>query len=83
MEDYTSRYEGYDVYDRRAIAREMLDGDDGLHHIVVGYKDSDYQDVPVFLVFGEDEEEWDKWTDLYQYLGGYVDACHTSNPIYR
>ena len=83
MEDYTGKYAEYDLYARRDIARKMLDADDSLHHIVVEYKDSDYQDIPVFLVFGEDEEEWDKWTDLYQYLGGYVDACHTRNPIYR
>ena len=82
MVDYTGQYAGVGIYDRRDIARQMLNANGDLHHIVVGYKDSNGTEVPTFLIF-EDEAEWDQWTSLYQYLGGYIDACHTQNPIYR
>ena len=81
MLDYTGEYGGYSDYERQRKARAMLDKNEAVLHVVIGYKDSDGIDIPVFLIF-DDQDEWDAWVDLYQYLGGYIDALHTQGPIY-
>ena len=81
MLDYTSQYFSYDIYAKREFARQLLDSNAGILHVVISYKDSLREDIPVFLVF-DNQDEWWAWVELYQSLGGYVEAYHTPHGIY-
>lgn len=75
MLDYTGTYSQYDMYDRQDYARRLLDSNSDIRHVVIGYLDSDHTEIPTFIVF-DDEDEWNAWVNLYQMVGGYIDARH-------